>query len=115
MIMNVCSARSCHGPLSLAKKLDMSVRSVQLRKPYRVPADARAVLLAALDVAAIVNPTVQPGDARLLLHGREIGSALREQVRQDRRGGGREGGVARRVRREIRQPDHRLDARIKLS
>ena len=72
------------------------------------------MLLADLDVRAVVNAAVEPGDRRLVLHGVERRGAGREQVRQDRGRRGREGRVPRGVRREVRQADHRLDARVQL-
>src|SRR2546425_594205 len=123
MIVNACSARLCHGPLSFPKnecasrgcdcgackavlampvchlvrvagcrlaepRTDImrrpctarqgrawSVRPVLLGKSHRVRSDPRPVLLAALDVAAIVNAAIEPGDTRLCFHGVESGAA----------------------------------------
>lgn len=77
--------------------LGWSVASVLLGKPHGVPSDPSAVLLPALDVAAVMNPAVKSRDARFLFHGREVVCRAREEVRQDCGSRRREGRMARGV------------------
>src|SRR2546425_10498685 len=73
--LRVCESGACHEDRKL-------VRPILLGKSHCVPANPRPVLLAALDVAAIMNAAVQAGGTGLVLHGVEIGSGVRGRVSQ---------------------------------
>src|SRR5687767_2122466 len=92
-----------------------SLRSpVALGKAQCVARNPIAVSLPGIDVAAIVNATVHPGNPGIVAHCVKAGGSAGKQIRENGRGRRRKGGVTRRVRRKIRKSDLRLDARIHL-